>query len=314
MAQLGFGTWQFGGPSYVNDKPTGWGVADEAEATQAVLTALDAGIRFFDTADSYGQGQAENWLGTALAQRPEADVLVCTKFGNRRDDANQPYQDYSPTYLTEAVDASLRRLRRDSLDILLLHSPPDAFDWAAYDPEPYEKLIQAGKIRAYGVSSRSVYGARRVMEAGFGSVLEVIYNALDRRAEDLLFTHPAADAYQFIARVPLASGFLKTTYLTQDPTFAADEYRHYLPDRDRDWLLHSTRQLAFLDQLPGGLSASALRFCLSHPRVSFVIPGMRRPEHVLAHVQAATQGALPADSLTAIKQAVPDVPAHWKPA
>lgn len=314
MAQLGFGTWQFGGPSYVNGKPTGWGAADEAEATQAILTAVDAGIRFFDTADSYGQGQAETWLGKALAQRPAADVLICTKFGNRRDDANQPYQDYSPTYLTEAVDASLRRLRRDTLDVLLLHSPPDGFDWAAYDPEPYEQLVQAGKIRAYGVSSRSVYGAQRVLEAGFGSVIEVIYNALDRRAEDLLFAQPAADAYQFIARVPLASGFLKATYLTQDPVFTTDDYRHYLPDRDRDWLLNSTRQLAFLDQLPGGISASALRFCLSHPRVSFVIPGMRRPEHVWAHLEAAQQGALPADVRAAIKQAVPDVPAHWKPA
>jgi myo-inositol catabolism protein IolS len=322
--KLGFGTWQFGGPAYVNDKPTGWGAVDEAEAIEAIRVALEQGIRFFDTADSYGQGQAETTLGKALATYPDtgmpewrllADTVeVCTKFGNRRDAANQPVQDYSPTYLTEAVEASLRRLRRPRLDILLLHSPPDGFDWANHDPEPYETLIRAGKIGAYGVSSRSVYGARRVMEAGFGSVLEVIYNALDRRAETILFTHPSADRYRFIARVPLASGFLKATYLTEDPAFSADEYRHYLPARDRDWLLNSTRQLAFLDELPGGLSASALRFCLSHPRVSVVIPGMRRAAHVLAHAEAARSGTLPPHVLARINESVPDVPPHWKPA
>jgi myo-inositol catabolism protein IolS len=319
MNKLGFGTWQFGGPAYVNNKPTGWGAVDEAEAIEAIQVALAQGIRFFDTADSYGQGQAETILGDALAMypawgSPAQDIVICTKFGNRRDAQNQPVQDYSATYLTEAVEASLRRLRRDRLDIVLLHSPPDNFDWATYDPEPYEALIRAGKIGAYGVSSRSVYGARRVMEAGFGSVLEVIYNALDRRAEALLFTHPSADNYRFIARVPLASGFLKATYLTQNPTFPADEYRHYLPERDRDWLLNSVRQLAFLDELPGGLSASALRFSLGHPRVSVVIPGMRRAAHVLAHAKAAQLGTLPPDMLARIHESVPDVPAHWKPA
>jgi myo-inositol catabolism protein IolS len=314
IMKLGFGTWQFGGPSYVNDKPTGWGAVDEAEATEAIRVALEQGIRFFDTADSYGQGQAEILLGNALATYPAEGVEICTKFGNRRDANGQYSQDYSATYLTEAVEASLRRLRRDRLDVLLLHSPPDNFDWSNHDSEPYEALIRAGKIGAYGVSSRSVYGARRVIEAGFGSVLEVIYNALDRRAEEILFTHQSADSYRFIARVPLASGFLKATYLTESPTFPPDEYRHYLPNRDRDWLLNSTRQLGFLNDLPGGLSASALRFCLSHPRVSVVIPGMRRAAHVQAHAAAARSGTLPAEVLAKIKESVPDVPPHWKPA
>ena len=312
-SRLGFGTWQFGGSNVVNGHPTGWGEVDKAEAIRAVHVALDQAINFFDTADSYGSGQSERILQEAFAQKLTPTKLVCTKFGNRQTSDNQPVQDYSAAYLTKAVEASLRRLKLDTLDILLLHSPPDAFDWTHYDPTPFDELKQAGKIRSYGVSSRSVYGAKRVMESGFGSILEIIYNALDRRAEDLLFTAPNADAYFFIGRVPLASGFLNSAYLTQNPVFPPDQYRHYLPDRDRDWLVESARKLAFLDEQPGGIATSALRFSLSNQAVGAVIPGMRNARQVLANRQAEELGLLSPELLARIREAVPDVAAHWKP-
>lgn len=313
VAQLGIGTWQLGGPNYQGNKPTGWGEIDEKTAIHTLQTAIDCGVRFIDTADSYGAGQAETWVGKALRGSAAQGFTICTKFGNRRDNEGNGMQDYSPAYLVEAVDASLRRLQRDRLDILLLHSPPDPFDWATYDPTPFEALVQAGKIGAYGVSSRSVYGAKKVMEAGFGSVLEVIYNALDRRADDILWTDPRSVRYRFIDRVPLASGFLTGRYLHEDPDFPVDQYRHYLPDRDRDWLLNSSRQLAFLDKLEGGMAVSALRFCLSNSAVSVVIPGARTADQVQQQALAAQLGPLSSEITTQIRQAVPDVPAHWKP-
>ncbi|MRS60490.1 aldo/keto reductase [Larkinella terrae] len=312
-SRIGFGTWQLGGPNRVNGKPTGWGAVDEQEALRAIETALAQGINFFDTADSYGQGQSETILGKALRPHAATDVVVCTKFGNTMDAQGIPGQDFGADYVQTAVENSLRRLQRDTLDVLLLHSPPDAFDWSSYDPAPFENLVKAGKIKAYGVSSKSVYGAKRVMEAGFGSVLEILYNALDRRAEDVLWTLPQADDYEFIVRVPLASGFLKPDYLTETPVFPDDQYRHYLPDRDRDWLLASARNLAFLNELPGGISTSALRFCLSNPAVSVVIPGMRNAGQVAANKTAEALGALSPEVLERIQTAVPDVPEHWKP-
>lgn len=312
-SRIGLGTWQFGGPNYQNGRPTGWGAIEEAEAVWTVHAALEQGVTFFDTADSYGAGQSERFLQRAFAERSAPEVIICTKFGNRLTSDGQPTQDFSPAYLAEAVETSLQRLGRDTLDVLLLHSPPDNFDWTTYDREPFERLVEVGKIRAYGVSSKSVYGARRVLEAGFGSVLEVIYNALDRRAESVLFNTPEAADHTFIGRVPLASGFLNPAYLTKTPTFAPDQYRHYLPDRDRDWLLSSVRQLAFLNDLPGGLATSALRFCLSNPAVSVVIPGARNAGQVAANCAAEVLGPLPSEVITRIREAVPDVPEHWRP-
>lgn len=311
--RIGLGTWQFGGPNMQNGRPTGWGAVNEDDALQTVHAALDQGVRFFDTADSYGAGQSERILGRALAQYPASDVLVCTKFGNRPLPDGTTTPDFGAGYLVQAVDASLQRLGRETLDVLLLHSPPDAFDWANYDTEPFEQLVKAGKIGAYGVSSKSVYGAKRVIDAGFGSVLEVIYNALDRRAETILFNAPKADAYSFIGRVPLASGFLNPAYLTAQPVFATDDYRHNLPDRDRNWLLDSARSLAFLNELPGGLATSALRFALSNPAVSVVIPGARNAGQVVANCATEALGPLPNDILTRIAKTVSDVPDHWKP-
>ncbi len=312
--RIGLGTWQFGGPNIQNGRPTGWGAVNEIDAIHTVHAALEQGVRFFDTADSYGAGQSERILGRALDAQPTSDVVICTKFGNRPTPDGTTIPDFSADYLVEAVDASLQRLGRETLDVLLLHSPPDNFDWANYDTEPFDKLVRAGKIGRYGVSSKSVYGAKRVMDAEFGSALEVIYNALDRRAETVLFNAPEADNYLFIGRVPLASGFLNPAYLNQQPTFANDDYRHNLPDRDRNWLIDSVRRLAFLNELPGGLATSALRFSLSHPAISVIIPGARHAGQVTANCAAEALGPLSSELIDRIKQAVSDVPDHWKPA
>jgi aryl-alcohol dehydrogenase-like predicted oxidoreductase len=306
MKRIGLGTWQLGGANIVNGKPTGWGEIAENEAIDTLEAALSAGVRFFDTADAYGAGQAEQFLGKALQNVARNSLQICTKFGNRATG-----QDFSAAWLFEAVDASLRRLQTDYLDVLLLHSPPDNFDWANYDPTPFETLVKAGKIRAYGVSSKSVYGAKRVIEAGFGSWIEAVYNCLDRRAEDVLFNEPAFQKYQFIARVPLASGFLNDKYLTQNPVFRADEYRQYMNPDDAQWLLESTRKLAFLKTNTQTLTQAAVRFCLSNQHVDYVVVGVRNVAQ--AQNLAIINEPLPPQTLLKIAQAVPDVPDRWKP-
>ena len=92
VGQLGIGTWQLGGPSYLGDKPTGWGEIDEETAVGTLHKALELGVRFVDTADSYGAGQAETWVGKALKSKSLGGVEVCTKFGNRRDAAGRLFR------------------------------------------------------------------------------------------------------------------------------------------------------------------------------------------------------------------------------
>jgi myo-inositol catabolism protein IolS len=310
--KLGFGTWQFGGENLIGGKHTGWGYVDEKEAIRAVCLALDRGIRFFDTADSYGEGRSEEILGKAFQSYPNANFVICTKFGNRKDNQGNSFQDFSPEWLEKAVINSLKRLKINCIDVLLFHSPPDDFDWKNYDVTILDRLIQKGYIKKYGVSSKTIKGALKVGENRFGSAIEGIFNALDRRAEEYLFNNHVAFEYEFIARVPLASGFLKEKYLYKAPNFAENDWRHYLPERDKIWLLESTRKLAFLDELPGGITVSALRYVLYHSGVGVVIPGMKNPEQLKANLQAVELNALAPEVVEKIKQAVPDVPAHWK--
>jgi aryl-alcohol dehydrogenase-like predicted oxidoreductase len=310
--KLGFGTWQFGGENLIGGQHKGWGYVDEQEAIRSVHFALDRGIQFFDTADSYGEGRAEEILGKALKSYPNANFIICTKFGNRKDNRGNLYQDFSPEWLEQAVSDSLKRLNADCINLLLFHSPPDDFDWEDYDVTILHDLIQKGYIKEYGVSSRSIKGSLKVVKNQFGTALEAIFNVLDRRAEDYLFDIPGTSEYYFIARVPLASGFLQQKYLHESPEFAKNDWRHYLPEIDRNWLLESVRKLSFLEELPGGITVSSLRYVLYHSKVGVVIPGMRSIQQVKANLQALESSELAPEVVEKIQQAVPDVPEHWK--
>lgn len=312
--KLGLGTWQLGGPNLVQGKAMGWGEISE-EASLAILAeALEAGIQFIDTADSYGKGLSEIMVGKALqaAIYPQ-DIIVCTKFGNVYLPDGTTGQDFSHQHLHASVRASVQRMGLDHIDVLLMHSPPDNFDWENYDHAPFEDLVSQGLISQYGVSSKSVYGAKRVMDAGFGSVIEVIYNALDRRVDEILGQHPNLLQYDIIGRVPLGSGFLSDRLLKEDPQFAEDDYRFHMADRDKNWMVENARKLAFLADLEGGFSANALRFTLQNPFISVVIPGARSVAQVQSNLSAAQLAPIGDELIHRIEQSVPSVPDWWKP-
>ncbi|MFY9160764.1 aldo/keto reductase [Aquirufa ecclesiirivi] len=312
--KLGLGTWQLGGPNIVQGKAMGWGEISEEESLAILTEALKSGIQFIDTADSYGKGLSEKIVGKALqAASYSQDIIVCTKFGNVYLADGSTGQDFSPTHIYASVKASLQRLQREHIDVLLMHSPPDNFDWENYDRAPLEDLISQGLILQYGVSSKSVYGAKRVMDAGFGSVIEVIYNALDRRVDEILVQHPNVLKYDIIGRVPLGSGFLSDRLLTEEPHFGEGDYRSHMADRDKNWMLEHARKLAFLADLKGGLSANALRFTLQNPYMSVVIPGARSVAQVQSNIKAANLPPLNDEQIHRIEQSVPSVPDWWKP-
>lgn len=240
--------------------------------------------------------------------------MICTKFGNRVLDDGTMVQDFSPEHLVRAVDASLARLSCDYLDILLFHSPPENFDWAHYDRGPLNELVRIGKIKEYGVSSKSVYGAKSVMDAAFGTVIEVIYNVLDRRAATVVGNHPNLNQYHVIGRVPLASGFLTDKVFLNDSSLFGGGYRTKIPDRDVQWFMESANKLAFLGDLPGGLTSNALAFCLQSSCIDVVIPGVKDLNQLNDHLHALEISTFPVEIMKRVEQTVLTVPVWWLPA
>jgi len=318
--KLGLGTWQLGGVNLINGVPMGWDAIDEHIAVEILQQAILSGIQFIDTADSYGQGQSELYIGQAIqglikdSAWDRSQIMICTKFGNRVLDDGSMVQDFTPEHLMKAVDASLTRLSCDYLDILLFHSPPENFDWVHYDRGPLDELVRIGKIKEYGVSSKSVYGAKSVMDAAFGTVIEVIYNVLDRRAATVLGNHPNRNQYHVIGRVPLASGFLTDKVFLNDSSLFGGGYRSKIPDRDVQWFMESANKLAFLSELPGGLTSNVLAFCLQSGCVDVVIPGVKDLSQLNTHLKALEISLISDDCMNKIEKAVPTVPSWWLPA
>jgi aryl-alcohol dehydrogenase-like predicted oxidoreductase len=155
VSALGFGCWAIGGEWRTADgEPLGWGKVDDEESVRAVRRALDLGVTFFDTADTYGTGHSERVLGRALGKRRD-DVVVATKWGNVFDETTRTLTgaDDSPAYARRALEASLRRLGTDRIDLYQLHLADADPARAAELRDACEEFVAEGLIRAYGWST-----------------------------------------------------------------------------------------------------------------------------------------------------------------
>ena len=220
--------------------------------------------------------------------------------------------DFSAVNFTESVEGSLKRLQTDSLGIMLLHNPPDDFNFAALDIAPFEEMVATGKILAYGVSCRTRKGAANVLSQGFGSVIEAVYNPLDRRYEKHFSDALYKDKYTFICRVPLASGLISPRTLSADPSFPTNDIRSTFSREQVEWVTSNVRKLAFLQDLEGGISVSALRFQLSNPYSTVTIPGIKNTKQANDAIMAMRLGPLSTDVINDIAQMVPEVFYKWK--
>src|SRR5262245_53467184 len=156
IPRLGMGCWAIGGPLYAGQTPVGWGEVDDAQSLAAIQRALDLGIRFFDTADVYGAGHSEEIVGKALRGRD--DVVIATKLGNRFDpDSRQLTGSIADGNLVQetrsAVEASLRRLEREHIDLMQLHLNTMPVEQAGVVFDALDDLRGEGKIGAYGWST-----------------------------------------------------------------------------------------------------------------------------------------------------------------
>jgi len=314
ISRIGFGCWQLAGDYDLNGRPNGYGAIDPGEAVQAIHLALDNGINFFDTAIGYGFGKSELVLGAALKSykgNGNGQPFICTKYGMVLG-SEGGNDDFSAVNFTESVEGSLKRLQADSLGTMLLHNPPDDFNFSALDIAPFEQMVATGTILAYGVSCRTQKGVANALNQGFGSVIEAVYNLLDRRYEKHFSNPLYKDKYAFICRVPLASGFISPRTLSADRSFPANDIRNTFNHEQVEWVTRSVRKLAFLQDLEGGISVSALRFQLSNPYNTVTIPGITNAKQASDAIMAMRLGALSTDVINDIAEAVPEVFYKWR--
>jgi aryl-alcohol dehydrogenase-like predicted oxidoreductase len=288
VSEIGFGAWGIGGNK---NGAVAYGPVDAAEARLALLSAVDAGVTLFDTADFYGFGHSESVLGETL--KPHRNrVVLATKCG-MLDAAGT--QDFSPQHMHHALESSLQRLQTDYVDLYQLHSPPiDLVTRGGDILATLEAMKQAGKIRAYGISVRSPEdGLVAVKDLGF-DCLQTNFNLIDQRALDSgLLSLCEARGAGIIARTPLVFGFLTGQYAASD-NFAPDDHRRrWTPEQRAQWAAAPKLFEPLIAGEPQTPSQFALRFCLSFPAVSATIPGMLIRQHVAENTAASDLGTLP---------------------
>ncbi len=264
---------------------------DADRTAEVVHTALDAGINFFDTADIYGKGQSEEFLGRALAGR-RADVIIATKFGMPMDENRRGAR---PEYIRQAAEDSLRRLGTDYIDLYQIHEP---------DPDvPIEEtlgaldeLVRAGKVREIGCSNFSAAQLREAETASAtGEMARFVsvqneYSLLHREPEAEVLPECERLGIAFIPYFPLASGLLTGKYHRGEPAPAgtrlalSERYGRLLTDENLD-RVEALRD--FAESRRHTLLDLAFSWLLTPPAVASVIAGATRPEQVRTNAAAA---------------------------
>jgi aryl-alcohol dehydrogenase-like predicted oxidoreductase len=303
VSPMGLGCWAIGGPTQYQDSQFGWGEIDEDEAVRAIHVALDAGIRFFDTADIYGTGHSERILGQALAGRRD-QVLIATKFGLTFDEYSRSMtgEDASPAYIQRACEASLRRLRTDYIDLYQFHL--GGYDPAEVGPifDALDRLVAQGKILSYGWSLGKAEQARAVAKREHCPGVQVELN--------LFVDNPGVlavcDEYNLaaIARAPLGKGLL-TGKFDAATRFPVSDLRH-----DRGWNFEEgplAKQLQVLEQLRDilmsdgrTLAQAALGALWARSERIIPIPGFKTVAQVKENADALQYGPLSPQQMKAI--------------
>ncbi len=309
VSEIGFGSWAIGGTSEDAGQQWGWGDTPEADAIAAVQRARDLGVNFFDTADVYGHGRSEEILGKAFASNWN-NVFVATKTGNVVHHGKGA-KDWTREHLTKSCEASLKRLKKDVIDLFQLHNP-SAYDIRHADwPETMELLQKHGKIRFYGVSIFLPEEGIAVLGRGKGHVIQLGYNALRLEMEEQVLPLAQKKNVGIIARVPLYYGLLSGKF-RPDSTFAADDHRsHTLAPLMRELAPRADRIREIAGIPPGDSAAFArwsLKFVLANPAISTVIPGARNAQQAEQNSNASDDHPLSKEQAEAVRKLWNDDP------
>ncbi len=296
VSAVGMGCWAIGGNM--------WGPTDDSDSIAAIQASIDAGVNLLDTADAYGLGHSEELIARALGPRRDG-VFIATKFGNWARGIGYPLPFTSKYHVFACCDASLFRLKSDVIDLYQCHigSPPE--------PEMFldalDELVQAGKVRAYGISTNSLAAAQAFNARGTCAVVQLDYSILNRKPEADLLPYCRENNIGTLIRGPLAMGKL-TGKMAPDTTFPDTDTRQKWTQGDgkanfvRD--LERVDRLRFLQSEGRTMAQAALAFVLAHPGATVAIPGAKNPEQARANAAAADL-PLTGDEMARINEVCP---------
>lgn len=253
---------------------------DEDEGKGLVAEAIDSGINFIDTAYIYGQGRSEELVGQVIAEKKARDkIILATKGAHKLVDGKVEI-DNSPEFLKQTVEASLKRLQTDYLDVFYIHFPDEKTS-KNEAVSALKELKDAGKINAIGVSNFSLEQLKEANQDGYVDVIQSEYNLLKRGAEEELLPYVVEQGLSLIPYFPLASGLLTGKYRAdteipesrkKNPLFQGETYRANIRKIEKLRVIAERKQAE--------VAHIALAWLLARPGIDAVIPGAKRAEQV----------------------------------
>ncbi|WP_178023862.1 aldo/keto reductase [uncultured Paenibacillus sp.] len=279
VSEVSFGTWAIGGS---------WGNTNDDEALKGLDKAIGEGVNFFDTADVYGDGHAEQLLAKATKGK-EDDIYIATKFCRAGD--IHDLETYSEARVRAYCEASLKRLERERIDLYQIHCPPLSVLKDGRVFEVLDKLQAEGKIRHYGVSVETVDEGLFCLGVPGVKALQVILNLFRQKPLTQLLPKAQESGVGILVRLPLASGLL-TGKFKPDTTFAADDHRSFNANGEQFNVgetfaglpfakgVELAAQLDWIAEGRGDMAQAAMRWILDQPEVTCVIPGFRNVRQV----------------------------------
>lgn len=300
VSEIGYGAWGIGN--------TGWKGARDDESIQALNRAIDLGLNFIDTALGYGDGHSERLIGQVLRERQET-IYVATKIPPKNYQwPAQPgvpaHETYPADHVIACTEQSLQNLGVDTIDLQQFHVWSDEWvgegDWL----DAVQKLKEQGKIRHFGISvnDHQPNNALKLIKTGVVDTVQVIYNIFEQSPEDELLPLCQEHNVGVIVRVALDEGGLTGT-ITPETTFPEGDFRngYFGGDRKREVFERVNRIAADLGIGLDKMAETALRYVLSHPAVSTVIPGMRSMRNVERNMPVGDGKGLPAEQVEKLK-------------
>ncbi len=314
VSAMGLGCWAIGGPWKFLGSPAGWSAVDDAESTRAIHRAIDLGVTFFDTAANYGSGHSEKILGQAVKGRRQ-DVVIATKFGyDVHEDTKEVYtygEDEAASdvagHLQADLEASLRRLDTDYIDVYQLHIWGHEIEKALEARDVLDDMVKSGKICTYGWSTDRTEAIEAFATTPNCSIVQQQLSVLDGNTELLALCEERNLAS--INRGPLGMGLL-TGKFAPDTSFANDDVRKHANwhpgfqdgKPTQEWLdaLESIREV--LTSSGRTLAQGALAWIWARSGQTVPIPGFKTVAQVEENCKAMEFGPLTAEQMAEIDE------------